>query len=274
MTSEHTSNGAGGLRVPGFSPYPKPILRLPEEWRKVAVCGTSRTWNQAPFNDPTWVLVGSSPGLRTAPPPIKGWGAWLECHDLPTVEREEEEYFDFLTRLQCPLYTFMPHPKLPQALPWPRKEMEREHGRFFLKSSIAWWIAALIDHPELTDLGLWGFDATYGGEYEEQRKDIWHYFSEVRRHRGTRIHVPALAEFLLTEPTYPDQHPKKGRITARRRELEAAEQNRQGTIDKLEEALASQRRGLSEIHGAKETLDDLERNLCGEFDPIFLPSSD
>jgi len=210
--------------------------------KKVCIVGTAEHWASAPFDDEEWDFWGSSPGLSLVGKDDR-WTGWLECHDLKNLWRDENEYFRWLQKLKCPVYTFEQHPELPDALPFPREKLEQTFGKPFLRSSLHWLGFWHLLRPELTDMALYGLNASMGEEYEDQRAGIWHLILLGTKHRANPINftAPKSAEFLMVKPVYPFDHPIAGRIKNRLLECDNAEQKRKTTLRELEITLAKEK---------------------------------
>lgn len=103
----------------------------------------------APYDDPSWLIWGCSPG---AYPYLKRLDAFFEIHHWrPGENGFVPTYIEWLKGLTCPVYMIEQHPEVPASVAFPKDEILAKYPglqRSFFTSSLAWMLALAIERIE------------------------------------------------------------------------------------------------------------------------------
>jgi len=215
---------------------------------KVALVGTAPSSRMmAPFNDPSWKIWACSPGNMNILPRVD---AWFEIHGnllWPECRSYGEPYIEWLKQQPFPIY-MQDKSQVPNAIPFPMKEMVKDFGPYFFTSSFA-WMMALAMKQGATEIALYGIDMASKDEYVLQRSGGHYFFTEAQR-RGIKMYAPYESDIMQPPGLYgySEVTPFGRKILARTAEIK----------DRLN-AMRSQRDNLTHqityLEGAVEDLD-------------------
>ena len=150
---------------------------------KVALVGTAPSSRMlAPFGDPSWKIWGCSPGNMNALP---RYDAWFEIHAnlmWPEHASYGPAYIEWLKTLVVPVY-MQDQSQVPNATPFPWRELTAEFGEDFFTSSFAWMMAFAMQQGA-AEIALYGIDMASRDEYILQRPGFFFFRHEARRRAG------------------------------------------------------------------------------------------
>jgi len=199
--------------------------------RKIAMVGTTKTGERAPFHDESWEIWGVSNRNKCVTRATR----WFELHRL---DGEPEGWAnawrvkmkDVLSDIP-ELYMMYPEFDVhPSVKVYPHERIIDRFGTFFMTSTFSWMMALAID--ELRPLGgkpvpgriaIYGVEMEYGTEYRQQRAGLRHFMA-LAEFAG--IPVGRLADGgLAMEPVpYPmwQDDPQLNKFEARKKESHEA----------------------------------------------------
>lgn len=211
--------GAG----PNVYSIPAPPAELPpvtqEEPLQIALVGTApSSRGLAPYADPKIKIWSCSAGNMGQIPRVD---AWFEIHSnlmWPENQSFGVPYIEWLKKQTFPIY-MRDTSLVPNAQPYPMKEMIDEFGPYFFTSSFAWMLAMAIKQGAKT-IYLFGIDMASRDEYILQRPGAFYFFMEAKR-RGINVVAPYESDILQPPPLYgfSDSTPFGRKIAAREKEL-------------------------------------------------------
>lgn len=186
---------------------------------KVALIGTAPSSRMlAPFNDPSWEIWACSPGNQGQLPRVN---VWFELHGnllWPENVAYGAPYIEWLKTLTIPV--FMQDNKLvPNATPFPMREMVDEFGPDFFTSSFAWMMAYAM-HKGAKEIALYGIDMASRDEYILQRPGFY-FFKHMAEKRGIKVSAPHESDIMQSPGLYgfSEVTPMGRKILARKKEL-------------------------------------------------------
>lgn len=217
---------------------------------KVAIVGTAPTSrDQAPFSDPSWEIWGQ------AQPDLPRWTRWFELHDLGMIERDYSELWGWLAKRDGsqPVYLAKADPRIQGSVAFPRDEIVKRFGPYFLTSTVAWEMALAICEGA-TDIALYGIEMSAESEYAAQKPGCQHFIT-LARHHGINVTIPAGCELLSPQPLYAlgEVNPQAKNIAAKRAVLIKER-------DQLASEMEAADRKLHKYQGAIEALEFFEQN--------------
>lgn len=168
--------------------------------KNIAILGSApSSRGLAPFDDPSWEIWSCSPS--NAGGALPRVDAVFELHSQEWLLRqpEYESYRDWLAQ-QPTLYMLAAHPRWPNAIPFPAREMFARYKVSFFSSTITYMLALAIDRKPDT-IGLWGIDMSATDEYGRQRIGC-HYFIEKAEQAGVKVIAPLESDILHEIPPY------------------------------------------------------------------------
>lgn len=186
---------------------------------KIALIGTAPSSRLlAPFNDPSWKVWGCSPGNMNVLP---RFDAWFEIHSnllWPEHESYGKPYIEWLKGLKVPVY-MQDQTQVPNATPFPWRELTQEFGEDFFTSSFAWMMAFAM-RQGAAEIALYGIDMASRDEYILQRPGFFFFRHEAQR-RGIKVSAPNESDIMQSPPLYAisDSTPFGRKILAREREI-------------------------------------------------------
>ncbi len=178
---------------------------------KIAICGAAPSSRHlAPFDDPSWQIWGCSPSNRPGiKDGLKKADVWFEIHSLSDLTSAAwapwaKPYIEWLKVHPC-VYMQEKNDLVPNALAFPRDEINEKLGRLFLTSSIAWQISKVVlQHQSgipVAELALFGVDMSANSEYDYERPGC-KYWIERARAAGIPVYVPPQSDLDQPGPQY------------------------------------------------------------------------
>lgn len=188
------------------------LIEVVPRRKKVALVGFAETtFQNAPFDDPTWEVWGMNQLYRH----IRRFDRWYEIHTEPVFTADivrDTNYVEWLRTAPVPVYMVdgvwdLPAPedpepevgstyrmKYPSAVRVPFERIAALRGKKYaglapyLQSTIGYMLALAILEGFET-IGLWGIDLIVGSEYEYQKPnaEFWVGFAEAR---GIDVIIP------------------------------------------------------------------------------------
>jgi hypothetical protein len=191
----------------------------------------------APYTDPSWRIVGCSPGVYGIAPRVD---EWFETHLWePGQPWFSPEYVQWLTALPgrgVKLWVGGPTPiEGAQVFPFDAVLAKFDPQRWFCSSSLFWMMARAIElieeeasaeqrsiDPRLDKIAFYGVDMAAGEEYEMQRAGI-HFLTYRAAAMGIEVGAPPESDLFTPRFRYgADEWTHSYRkMRARRQELEA-----------------------------------------------------
>lgn len=178
--------------------------------------------------------------------------AWFEIHDLSDPTVCTPDYVAALARLDRPVYTIAPDPRIPKSVAYPRAEMVSKYGPYFFTSSLSWMFALALEQEGIEEIGLWGVDMASHEEYGLQRPGC-QFFVMLALGRGIKVRVPPQSDLLAPQMQYGfhSTTPMYRKLIARKAELE----------QRVAVAASAYENSRNEWHFLRGALDDVEYQL-------------
>ena len=178
--------------------------------------------------------------------------AWFEIHDLKDASVCPPDYVAALARLDRPVWTIEPDPRIPKSVAYPRAEMVAKYGPYFFTSSLSWMFALALEQEGVEEIGLWGVDMAATEEYGLQRPGC-HFFVMLALGRGIKVRVPPQSDLLAPTMQYGfhSTAPMYKKLVTRKAELEA----------RVATAATAYENARNEFHFLKGALDDVQYQL-------------
>lgn len=193
---------------------------------RVALVGSApSSVRNAPYSDPSWKIIGCSPGVYGVAARVD---EWAEFHVWePGQPWFSPEYVQWLTALPArgvKLWMGAPNPHgdgygsppIPGALVPPWKEWLARHdpNRWFCSSSLFWMMCRAIDliedeakaqgrpvNASMDKIALFGVDMAAGEEYEMQRSGC-HFIAYVAARLGIEVGAPMESDLFTPRFAY------------------------------------------------------------------------
>lgn len=152
---------------------------------KMAIVGfAASSKDLAPYDDPTWEIVGLNQLYRHIPRADR----WLEIHhnwNEHVVEGTDHQ--KWLADSPIPVYMVDRVPGIPNSVRFPIERVMNGHLDYFT-STVAFAIALAIDEG-FKEIGLWGIDLIVGDEYSYQ-KPCAEFWLGVAHGKGILVTLP------------------------------------------------------------------------------------
>lgn len=152
---------------------------------KLAIVGfAASSMHLAPFDDPTWEIVGLNQLYRKIPRADR----WLEIHhnwNEHVVEGTDHE--QWLREAPIPIYMVERVPRIPNSVRYPIERVMDGHLDYFT-STVAFGLALAIQEG-FTHIGLYGIDLIVGDEYFYQ-KPCTEFWIGVAHGKGIVMDIP------------------------------------------------------------------------------------
>lgn len=192
--------------------------------KKLAIIGTApSSMHLAPFNNPEyeiWELNGVYSMIDF--PSITNITRHFDIHTLEVIKKQPSGYFDWLQRLNIPVYMQEKHPEVPTAIKYPLDEILALFPRRYFNNSISFMIALAV-YEGYTDISLYGVDMAVDGEYGSQRPSC-EYMIGYCEGKGIKFYVPPESDLLKTPFLYGFEDARKdalrAKLLARKQEME------------------------------------------------------
>lgn len=259
-----------GAAPHGLPPGEYPI-NVQDAKIKVAILGTTPHRQQAPFDDPSWMIIGMGPAMHDmiANPAgiVRRFDWWLEVHN-PDIwvnghtanEHSKNVYLPWLRSIGPKALILKPHSVLPEATILPVERMIQTFGAEsigLIKGSPEWCIAfALltyhIDRPgQLEAMGAFGVDYATEAERRAQKDGLRHWMDKCRT-MGVSFHLPAGSDMNAVPRPYPmnEETPLARKAGYRLQELNSRLAERTSTADKLRKDLRAVEDEMAQLSGA------------------------
>jgi hypothetical protein len=174
---------------------------------QIALIGTTQSRLRAPYDDPSWLIVGHASGHCIIPRA----DVWFELH-TPTVRSQpktwDAAYQTWLagTGRAEPILLQAADAAIPQSETFPRAEIEtwaRAHGLIeapYFTSTVAWMLAWAL-WKGATRIGLWGINFSQTQEYRVQRPCV-EYWIGVARARGVHVEIATTSPLCRSKHVY------------------------------------------------------------------------
>jgi len=215
---------------------------------KVALIGTAPSSRMlAPFNDPSWQIWACSPGNQGQLPRVD---IWFELHGnllWPENISYGAPYLEWLKTLTIPV--MMQDNKLvPNATPFPMREMVDKFGPDFFTSSFAWMMALAIDRGA-KEIALFGIDMASREEYILQRPGFY-YFKYRAEQLGIKVWAPNESDIMQSPGLYgfSEVTPFGRKVLTRKKEL-------QDRVNAAKQQIAQLQHTVTYLDGALEDID-------------------
>lgn len=177
---------------------------------KLAIVGfAASSKDLAPFNDPTWEIIGLNQLYRHIPRADR----WLEIHHnfLEHVV-EGTDHMEWLASAPIPIYMVDRVPGIPNSVRFPIEYVMEGHTDYFT-STVAFAIALAIKEG-FREIGLWGIDLIVGDEYFYQ-KSCAEFWLGVAHGKGITVTLPPTSALLRQSHRYGYELEPKSLITLR-----------------------------------------------------------
>lgn len=153
--------------------------------KKMAICGFAQGSAQlAPFNDPTWEIVGLNQLYRFIPRADR----WFDIHtnwDEHVVEGTDHR--KWLAEAPIPIYMVDRVEGIPNSVRYPIERVMDGHPDYFC-STVAYGIALAIAEG-FEEIGLFGIDLVVGSEYIHERPNA-EFWIGVAHAKGIKVTIP------------------------------------------------------------------------------------
>lgn len=221
----------------------------------------------APYSDPSWRIIGCSPGVYGVATRVD---EWFETHlwepGQPWFSPEYVQWLGDLPKRGVILWVGGPCVEGAHVYPFEAMLAKHDPKRWFCTSSLFWMMARAIEiieteataqqraiSPNLDKIALYGVDMAADSEYEMQRAGI-HYMAYRAAAMGIEVGVPPESDLFTPRFRYgADEWTHSFRkIRARRQELE----------QRLAQAEAQMQAARDGVHFLKGAVEDLQ--YCGD----------
>tara|TARA_R110000772_G_C13310276_1_gene440199 strand:- start:37721 stop:38392 length:672 start_codon:yes stop_codon:yes gene_type:complete len=167
---------------------------------KICIVGTGPTYEQAPWDDPSWKIWCMAHRLNH----FKRIDVGFEMHKHADLVELGVDYLDWLDAPTIPVYTRWPS-NYPACKPYPLEDAIKLMGREYFTSSFSYMICkAILDGAK--EIGLYGIDLSADDEYSYQRPGA-EYLIGLAQGKGIKITI-AKGSALLNAPfVYGDGQP-------------------------------------------------------------------
>lgn len=154
---------------------------------KLAIVGfAASSKDLAPFDDPTWEIVGLNQLYRHIPRADR----WIEIHaNWNDHVVEGTDHHKWLAEAPIPIYMAERVGSIPNSVKFPLDRIMRQGGHpDYFTSTVAFGIALAIEEG-FKEIGLWGIDLIVGDEYFYQ-KPCAEFWLGVAHGKGITITLP------------------------------------------------------------------------------------
>lgn len=186
---------------------------------KMAIVGfAASSKDLAPFNDPTWEIVGLNQLYRHIPRADR----WFEIHtNWNEFVVEGTDHQKWLAEAPIPVYMIERVPGIPNSVRYPIERVMNGHPDYFT-SSVAFVIALAIQEG-FKEIGLWGIDLIVGDEYFYQ-KPCAEFWIGTAHGKGITVTLPHTTALCKQSHRYgyqvePESLVKMGELAKRKKAL-------------------------------------------------------
>jgi hypothetical protein len=155
--------------------------------RKFGIIGfATSSRDQAPFNDPAWILIGLSQLYRHIPRA----DAWADIHvNWNEHVVEGTDHAAWIKAAQIPVFMKDRNPEFPNSVRYPIERILKYVGIDYFTSTIAFLIALGMEQG-FESIGLWGIDLAVGTEWVSQRPCA-EFLLGMAHAKGIEVVLPA-----------------------------------------------------------------------------------
>lgn len=169
-------------------------VEIPSGRKKFAVVGfSSSTRDQAPYDDPAWVIAGLNQLYRYMP----RVDLWFEIHHREMFladQVRDTNYLQWLRSAPVPVFMEEQFDDIPTSVRYPIERAIGLLGREYFESSIAYMVTWGLLHG-FEEIGVWGVDLIVGQEYDYQKPNL-EYVLGIARGMGVKITIPSESALL------------------------------------------------------------------------------
>ncbi len=181
-------------------PEPAPVAP-PVRTLKIAIVGRAASFDEAPFDDPSWEIWTVSNVCQEIP----RWTRHFEIHEIEPRKLKWGAYWEYLKQDHPGvIYLRELHPEVPKGIVYPKEEIVQHFGNYF-NNSVSWMIALAMGQA-VTDLALFGIDMAQDdedekSEYAHQRPSC-EYFLGMAKGYGVNVTLHHASSLLKTRVLY------------------------------------------------------------------------
>ncbi len=182
----------GSRHVEAAPVIPQPVAGM-GRLRKIALIGSARSIESAPWYDPSWEIWAHA----TCYPYCKRVDRYFDLHPWKWIaEKPVAGYLDWIRAVKTPVYMQRKFAEVPFSVRYPKERLLAEYPRYF--TSHAAWMIALALSEGVTHLGFYGIHYALDEEHKKQRAGC-EFWMGVAVGRGVQIVNPPGSP-LLREP--------------------------------------------------------------------------
>lgn len=161
-----------------------PALRGSVTSRKVALIGSAKTIEYAPWHDPSWEIWAHA----TCHTYCVRVDRYFDLHPWAWITgKRVPGYLNFLKTTSTPVYLQETHPEVPASWRYPKERILSEFRPYFT-SHLA-WMAALALTEGVTTIGLFGIHYEHDLEHKAQRPGC-EYWVGYLEGKGVNVVLP------------------------------------------------------------------------------------
>ncbi len=168
--------------------------------KKLGLLGSTASLSAAPWTDPSWTLL-AHPCCRKDCKREPDW--YFDMHVRKQFQhvkkRWHPEYYEWLTKLQTPVFMQESYKDIPMAVRYPKERIFGEFRNYFTNHCA--YMIALAMTEGVTHIGLFGCQYSGGGEREKQRESLLYWLGRFEQAGGTVV-IPPIQNTLFTMPLY------------------------------------------------------------------------
>jgi hypothetical protein len=186
---------------------------------KLAIVGYAESSKDlAPFDDPSWEIVGLNQLYRHIPRADR----WFEIHhNFLDAVVEGTDHMKWLKEAQIPIYMVDRIPEIPNSVRFPIERVMQGHPDYFT-STVAFGLALAIEEG-FKEIALYGIDLIVGDEYIHQRPCA-EFWIGVAHAKGITITLPPTSALCKQSHRYgyqtePESLIKMSELAQRRQKL-------------------------------------------------------
>ena len=201
--------------------------------RKIAILGTSPSWERAPFDDPSWEIWACNQfalGLERCEYVFEIHRRW----NLDDRKSPDKGYIERLKKVKPPTKVVSIIPiGGPANVVMDRDDLFKRYGSWWFSSSFGYMIGMAIDEG-VSEIGFWGIDMESREEYVVQQCGVLHLI-DVARRQGIKVHIPDYS-LLNREPLpYPDRFETVQALTFERKaeRIQNLIRQQEGKLEKM-----------------------------------------
>jgi hypothetical protein len=216
---------------------------------KVALIGSApSSVRNAPYNDPTWKIIGCSPGVYGVATRVD---EWMELHRWePGQAWFSPEYVQWMTALakRAVLWVGGSVPGIPESKVYPFDKVLAEYDpqKWFCSSSLFWMMARAMElikaeakaqgraiDAAQDKIAFYGVDMAADTEYEMQRAGI-HFMAYRAAALGIEVGAPPESDLFTPRFSYGQDEWTHSFVKMRARRMELEHRKQQAIAQKAE----------------------------------------